>query len=123
MEEESDSNAGIILDAGDVANELQNQNEHELTLMEPLRYAIGGLALFVLYIAHMPSPCNSTSQQPALQCGSACLEQDSDMTRRSCSTWQVRLIRRRYGRVYQCSSLFWLQRAAGWVPEGNGCEI
>ena len=81
MEEESDSNADIILDAGDIADELQKQNEHELTLLEPLRYAIGGLALFVLYIAHMPSPCSSISQQPAFQCGSACLEQDSDMTR------------------------------------------
>ena len=43
-EEESASNADKVLDTGEDADELQKQNEHELTLLGPLRYAVGGLA-------------------------------------------------------------------------------
>lgn len=104
-EEESASNADKVVDMGDVADELRKQNEHELTLLEPLRYAIGGFASFLLYISQMPSPCSNTSLQQAFQCGSACLERDSDMNRRRCSKRQPRPIIWRYGRVYLCSSL------------------
>lgn len=50
-EEESASNADKVVNTGDVADELQKQNEHELTLLEPLGYAIGGFALFLLYMS------------------------------------------------------------------------
>jgi hypothetical protein len=42
-EEESASDADELLDTGEDADEVQ-KHEHELTLLEPLRYAVGGLA-------------------------------------------------------------------------------